>query len=77
MIKLHSTAAAAALLANLAATAFAQTPPATQLAPAAARISDTAIQADHHAYEARQGRIKGLHDRGRAGREHHPNKAKG
>jgi len=79
MIKLHSTAAAAALLATLAtAAALAQTPqtpPATQLTPAAARISDPAIQADHQAYEALQGRIKGLNDRGRPVRDYHLSKA--
>ena len=85
MIKLHSTAAAAALLASLAASAALaqtpqapqtpQTPPATQLTPAAARISDPAIQADHQAYEALQGRIKGLNDRGRPVRDYHLSKA--
>lgn len=48
---------------------------ATQLNPPAARISDRAIQADQQAYEALQGRIKGLNDRGRPVRDHHLAKA--
>ncbi|MCE2909429.1 MAG: hypothetical protein LW712_11355, partial [Burkholderiaceae bacterium] len=47
----------------------------TQLNPPAARISDRAIQADHRAYEALQGRIKGLNDRGRPVRDYHLAKA--
>lgn len=47
----------------------------TQLNPPAARISDRAIQADQQAYEALQGRIKGLNDRGRPVRDYHLSKA--
>ena len=47
----------------------------TQLAPPKDRISDAAIQADHRAYEAMQGRIRGLNDRGRAVRDYHLAKA--
>jgi outer membrane protein OmpA-like peptidoglycan-associated protein len=66
-----------AVLAALAATtaAPAQTTPLTQLTPAPGRISDRAIQADHRAYEALQGRIKGLNDRGRPVRDYHLAKA--
>lgn len=65
------------LLAALALTAtapavFAQT---TQLTPPAGRISDTASQADHRAYEALQARLKGLNDRGRPVRDYHLAKA--
>ncbi len=52
--------------------ALAQT---TQLKPAAARISDEAIQADQQAYDALQGRIKGLNDRGRPVRDYFLSKA--
>jgi outer membrane protein OmpA-like peptidoglycan-associated protein len=81
MIKLHSIAAAA-VLAGLAQATWAQatqaapnTPPATRLNAAPARISDEAIQADHKAYETLQGRIKGLNDRGRPVRDYHLGKA--
>ena len=47
----------------------------TTLTPAPARISDTAIQADHRAYESLQRRIKGLNDRGRPVRDYHLSKA--
>jgi outer membrane protein OmpA-like peptidoglycan-associated protein len=47
----------------------------TQLAPPAQRITDGAIQADHRGYEALQGRIKGLNDRGRPVRDYHLSKA--
>lgn len=47
----------------------------TRLTPAPERISDRAIQADHRAYEALQGRIKGLNDRGRPVRDYHLSKA--
>jgi outer membrane protein OmpA-like peptidoglycan-associated protein len=42
----------------------------TRLAPQASRISDDVIQADHRAYEAMQGRIKALNDRGRPLRDY-------
>jgi len=42
----------------------------TMLTAPAQRFSDTAIQADHQAYEALQGRIKGLNDRGRPVRDY-------
>jgi OmpA-OmpF porin, OOP family len=47
----------------------------TTLAPQAARISDPVIQADHKAYEALQGRIKGINDTGRPVRDYHLSKA--
>lgn len=47
----------------------------TLLAPAAQRISDAVIQADHRAYETLQGRIKSLNDQGRAVRDYHLSKA--
>jgi len=47
----------------------------TQLTPPAQRITDGAIQADHRGYEALQGRIKGLNDRGRPVRDYHLSKA--
>lgn len=47
----------------------------TQLTPPAQRITDGAIQADHRGYEALQGRIKGLNDRGRPLRDYHLSKA--
>lgn len=47
----------------------------TQLKPAAERISDEAIQADHRAYEGLQARIKGLNDKGRPVRDYHLAKA--
>jgi OmpA-OmpF porin, OOP family len=47
----------------------------TTLAPQASRISDTVIQADHKAYEALQGRIKGINDTGRPVRDYHLSKA--
>jgi outer membrane protein OmpA-like peptidoglycan-associated protein len=66
---LHTVALAASFV---VASAFAQT---TQLTPPQARISDEAIQADQKAYEALQGRIKGLNDRGRPIRDYHLSKA--
>jgi outer membrane protein OmpA-like peptidoglycan-associated protein len=49
---------------------------ATQLKPPAARISDAAIQADHQAFDALQGRIKALNDSGgRPVRDYHLSKA--
>lgn len=70
-------AAAAALLLPITGTAQTQAsaPPAAQLQPAAQRISDQAIQADHRTYEATQARIKGLNDRGRPVRDYHLAKA--
>lgn len=47
----------------------------TQLTPPAERISDRAIQADHRAYEALQGRIQALNDAGRPVRDYHLSKA--
>jgi OmpA-OmpF porin, OOP family len=47
----------------------------TTLAPQATRISDSVIQADHKAYEALQGRIKGINDTGRPVRDYHLSKA--
>jgi outer membrane protein OmpA-like peptidoglycan-associated protein len=66
-----------AALASLAAAAAAGTAhaQATQLTPPALRITDAAIQADQRAYEALQGRIKGLNDRGRPVRDYHLSKA--
>lgn len=70
---------AASLLVLAAWGAQAQTQAATQaqtqLTPQAQRISDPAIQADHQAYEALQGRIKGLNDGGRPVRDYHLAKA--
>ena len=47
----------------------------TQLNPPAQRISDAAISADQQAYEALQGRIKGLNDRGRPVKDYFLSKA--
>ncbi len=71
---LSSLAAAAAftLAGMLPLAAQAQ---ATQLKPAAERISDAAIAADQQAYETLQGRIKGLNDKGRLVRDYHLSKA--
>lgn len=71
MDKPMSKTFAASLLALAALGAQAQ----TQLTPQAQRISDRAIQADHQAYEALQGRIKGLNDGGRPVRDYHLAKA--
>jgi outer membrane protein OmpA-like peptidoglycan-associated protein len=65
-MKTHSPLAAVALV-LAAAGAGAQ---GTQLAPPPERISDLAIQADHQAYEALQGRIKALNERGRPVRDY-------
>jgi OmpA-OmpF porin, OOP family len=62
----------ATLLAIAAASASAQ---GSTLTPAKDRISDDAIAADQLAYEALQGRIKGLNDKGRAVRDYHLSKA--
>jgi len=67
--------ASAALLTLAAAFAHAQPGAATTLTPLPARISDEAIQADHRAYEALQGRIQGLNDRGRPVRDYFLSKA--
>ena len=48
---------------------------AATLAPPAARISDSVIQADLQTYEGLQARIKGLNDRGRPVRDYHLSKA--
>jgi len=56
---LHAVVTMACAL--LSGTASAQT---AQLAPQAARITDEVIQADHRTYEALQGRIKALNERG-------------
>jgi OmpA-OmpF porin, OOP family len=81
MLKLQASAGAALFtLASVmavgpaAASAQGATPAAT-LVPAPQRISDGAIQADHRAYEALQGRIKGLNDRGRPVRDYFLSKA--
>jgi OmpA-OmpF porin, OOP family len=68
----HAVVAAAMGLTFASGTACAQS---TTLAPAKDRISDSAIQADHQAYEALQGRIKGLNDKGRPVRDYHLSKA--
>jgi OmpA-OmpF porin, OOP family len=47
----------------------------TTLALAKDRISDSAIQADHQAYEGLQSRIKGLNDKGRPLGDYHLGKA--
>lgn len=47
----------------------------TQLSPPAQRISDRAIDADHRQYEAMQGRIRAINDRGRPLRDYHLSKA--
>ncbi len=66
-------------LAQAAASAAPATPavpaPTTRLNNASQRITDRAIQADQQAYEALQGRIKGLNDRGRPVRDYHLSKA--
>jgi outer membrane protein OmpA-like peptidoglycan-associated protein len=71
-MKTIRTLAAATILALAAPALWAQ---GTQLAPPTARISDPAIQADHRAYEALQGRIKRLNDAGRPVRDYHLSKA--
>lgn len=63
-------AAGCAVLLAAAGGAWAQTPSTaptaeTTLTPPAERITDSAIFHDYRAYEALQGRIKGLNDRGR------------
>lgn len=68
----HTPCALALLMVAVVPTSWAQT---TQLAPAAARISDPTIQADMRAYEALQARIKGLNDRGRPVRDYFLSKA--
>ena len=68
----HIRFCAIAAVIACAAGAHAQT---TQLTPPAARITDTAIQADHRGYEAVQGRIKALNDKGRPVRDYHLSKA--
>ena len=67
------TLALATSLALASPCLFAQA--ATTLTPPSDRISDSAIQADHRAYEALQARIKGLNDRGRPLRDYHLSKA--
>lgn len=71
--KYAAAAAAAALLVLAAASAPARAQ--TTLTAPEARISDEAIQADQRAYEALQGRIKSLNDRGRPVRDYHLAKA--
>jgi len=71
----HPLLALAAVLALAATAVCLEARAQTTLTPAPARISDTAIQADHRAYEALQGRIKGLNDRGRPVRDYHLSKA--
>jgi outer membrane protein OmpA-like peptidoglycan-associated protein len=67
---MHGALAQAAPSAAAAASA-----PTTRLHSASQRITDRAIQADQQAYEALQGRIKGLNDRGRPVRDYHLSKA--
>ena len=62
------------LLAQAVTPALTSTPTVT-LTPAPSRISDSAIQADHRAYETLQARIKGLNDRGRPVRDYFLSKA--
>jgi outer membrane protein OmpA-like peptidoglycan-associated protein len=62
-------AGVAATLVLAVSAARAQAPAAT-LVPPAARITDRAIQADHRTYEAVQGRIQALNDRGRPVRDY-------
>ncbi len=58
-----------------ATAALAQTAATTQLTPAAQRISDTAIHADHGAYKQLQGRIHQLNERSVLVRDYHLSKA--
>lgn len=74
MDKAMSKTFAASLIA-LAALSVSSAQAQTQLTPQVQRISDRAIQADHQAYEALQGRIKGLNDGGRPVRDYHLAKA--
>ncbi len=70
---MHTLRLLALLPCALAASfAHAQT---TQLAAPAARITDPVIQADQRAYEAMQGRIKAINDKGRPVRDYHLSKA--
>ncbi|WP_312320034.1 OmpA family protein [Stenotrophomonas sp.] len=72
MTRCTRTTLAIALLTGLAGAASAQQ---TQLVPQQQRITDTAIYADHSAYEATQGRIQALNDGGRPIRDYHLAKA--
>ncbi len=63
----------AALL--LCSTTVAAQPAVTQLTPAAQRISDQAIQADHDAFRGLQGRLHQLNERGVPVRDYHLSKA--
>jgi outer membrane protein OmpA-like peptidoglycan-associated protein len=72
----HSLIALALLIAaSSGAPALAQSTAVAQLAPAAKRISDEAIQSDHQTYDAMQARIKALNDGGRRVADYHLAKA--
>ena len=72
MKKLFTSLAVLVLCSTTAA--LAQTA-ATQLTPAAQRISDQAIQADHDAFKGLQGRLHQLNERGVPVRDYHLAKA--
>ncbi len=72
MKKLFTSLAVLVLCSTTAA--LAQTA-ATQLTPAAQRISDQAIQADHDAFKGLQGRLHQLNERGLPVRNYHLSKA--
>ena len=70
--RLSRTLLAGAILCMVAGAVSAEQ---TQLNPPDKRISDEAIHADLQGYEATQGRIQGLNDRGRPIRDYHLSKA--
>lgn len=74
-MKTVSTSLRALALGALSVACLSAAAQATALKPAAERISDEAIQADHRAYEGLQARIKGLNDKGRPVRDYHLAKA--
>ncbi|MEP6874274.1 MAG: hypothetical protein ABI887_07895, partial [Burkholderiales bacterium] len=63
------------IAASSGAPAHAQSTNTAQLAPAAKRISDEAIQSDHQTYDGMQARIKALNDGGRRVADYHLAKA--
>jgi len=63
------------LFTSLAVLVLCSTTAATQLTPAAQRISDQAIQADHDAFKGLQGRLHQLNERGLPVRKYHLSKA--
>ena len=65
----------ASLVLCSATAALAQTAATTQLTPAAQRVSDQAIHADHGAYKQLQGRLHQLNERGLPVRDYHLSKA--